>query len=185
MKNQTLFISLVFMVTIFCSCSATKHAQKQERKVVKRVTKAYNINPAIVAELTRNWFPCVPLNADTVTHIDTGYIEIPCPVKEALDLGYEDGSTTTSPPAPAQQIKYVRIPVEGKTITITRIIEDSAKIKTIQNEYETRLKSKDKELSTLSKSNKKIKTWRDIFLGGSLFALLLIIAAIAYLAKRK
>lgn len=117
------YIKLVLAAALLCGCYTEKKAQKQVDKAVKH-------QPEIAAETLRKAFPCIT-KVDTVVKIDTGYdfIEIQCPdtpqpvVK--VDTVIIDRKTKEKVYLTG---KIVRVGAPKETITITKLVKDSAEI---------------------------------------------------------
>ena len=121
------------------SCYNTKTA-------IKQTNHALVFFPAVVAKIARTAFPCISLKSDTViTNIDTVVI-VDCPdfkEPDSVQIKVHDtvkiGRTTIKVP--------VTLPI--RTITILKVVEDSAKIKMLQSGIDAR----DLTIAKLQKDN--------------------------------
>lgn len=111
----------LFALILLSSCYTAKKAEKQLGKAIQEF-------PAMAAEKTRDRFPCIT-TAETV-RTDTVYelIDVECPPSDfktvyslKTDTLYKDRVTVLKG---GKQTVYV----PGKTTTVTKVIEDSAKI---------------------------------------------------------
>lgn len=96
----------IILCLILFSCSAEK-----------KLNKIYVNNPNLVAEKTRDWFPCVTTKMDTTFNIVDSLIYIECPT---VKTRYKTDTIFSTVKVP------VNMPV--KYIYIKQKVEDNAKI---------------------------------------------------------
>jgi hypothetical protein len=105
--------NLLILIILFTSCNTAE----------KLTYKAISKDRAKVAEITRKEWPCVVTAADTTYRIDTLYdlIEVQCP-----DTLIRVDSFETAVRVPV----YIKVPLarEVRTVTVVKLVEDSAKI---------------------------------------------------------
>lgn len=117
------YIKLVLAAALICGCYTEKKAQKQVDKAIKQ-------KPKIAAETLRKAFPCIT-KIDTVVKVDTGYdfIEIQCPDQiepvTKIDTIVINKVTKNKVYLPG---KIVKVGAQKETITITKLVRDSAEI---------------------------------------------------------
>mgnify|MGYP003434116604 CR=1 FL=1 len=135
--------------------------------------KAISKDRAKVAEITRKEWPCVTVKSDTSYRTDTitDIITVQCPDTIAVRIDSFGVYQAVKVPV------YIKVPVEGtiQTITVTKTIEDSAKITVLQTHV-------DKLKKTVSKKSTFVAVGWSI--AGVLF-LLLVIAIILLLRTIK
>ena len=134
-------------------------------KALKGLKKANYKHPAVVAEFTRQLFPCINGKVDTIVKVDTTYefIEIACP-----DVQNDIDTTIITKHNPIRFVtKKVLIP--SKTIYITKKVEDSAKISILTAEIAD-LKANN---AKLSESYATRKMWLYSFLKALIVSLLI------------
>lgn len=106
----------ILIILFFVSCSSAE----------KLTYKAMSKDKAKVAEITRKEWPCTTTNIDTAYKIDTLYdlIEVQCP--DTIRYIVDSFETVTAVRVPV----YIKVPIASpiQTITVTKTIEDSAKI---------------------------------------------------------
>lgn len=112
-------IKYLFIILFLGSCYTPSKAKKD-------LNKANDKFPDIVAKFTRDQYPCIDKKIDTAYSIDTlyEYINVECPpLFPTIDTFYKTNTLYKN--------KIVRqlVAVPQRTITITKSIEDSAKIK--------------------------------------------------------
>lgn len=117
------YIKILLVAAILCGCYSEKKAQKQIDKAVQK-------RPEVAAESLRKAFPCMT-KVDTIVKIDTGYdfIEIQCPeIPEPVtkvDTIIINKGTKEKVFLPG---KIIRVGAPKETITITKLVRDSAEI---------------------------------------------------------
>lgn len=104
---------LLILIILFTSCNTAE----------KLTYKAISKDRAKVAEITRKEWPCTTTKADTTYRTDTLYdlIEVQCP-----DTLIRVDSFETAVRVPV----YIKVPIqrEVRTVTVIKLVEDSAKI---------------------------------------------------------
>lgn len=139
MKKISSLIALI-SVLILVSCHTTRKAQNQ----LKSVMKYY---PELVANVCKDSFPCVISKIDTVTSVEYDFVEIQCP-------GYETAKKDTIHVTHTKIIKGPAVIVtEQKTNNITKLIKDSASIRSCELE----LISCNKKCNDLTAENLKLQ----------------------------
>ena len=123
MKKYLMIIQTILLTISLFGCYTTNKSQKA-------LNKAYKRYPYEVATFTREKFPCIVTEADTVYQYDTSYdfIEVLCP--EQQDQANDTVYLTKNVKSVLQKTKYktIALPEKTKTITIVQKVEDSAKI---------------------------------------------------------
>ena len=129
MKNYLKTIQTILLMISLFGCYTPKKSEKS-------LNKAYNHFPSEVAKFTRNKFPCIVTNADTIYHTDTSYdfIEVNCP--NQIDQVNDTVYLTKNVKSVLQKTKYKTLALPQKTqyVTIVKRIEDSAKIFVMAND---------------------------------------------------
>lgn len=138
----------IWLVLILSACYGVKKAQKQ-------VGKALLYHPEIVAQIARNAFPCYNVKFDTIINDKLVYIDCPAAIHDSIIIKGRDTIKLNF-------TKYVKVPYSLPQITIFKSIEDSAKIKILQEQI-YRLTTNENILTyKISHKNKLIK-WLIIF----------------------
>jgi len=116
--NKYLLLALVCLG----SCNTPKHIEK-------KLNKFDLAHPEVVAKFTRDKYPCIDKPIDTITKIDTAYVdvEVECPPQETTYVSKID---TLVVKGKSVVIKN-RVPLPQHTITITKLVKDSAEIKVL------------------------------------------------------
>ena len=105
-----------------------------QKKALKDLNKANDLQPKVVADYVREHFPCTI--KDTILKIDTSYqyVTILCPSTDPLEIKGEESIVDTiyidKVVTKINTIKKV-VAIPSKTITITKYYEDSAKLKSL------------------------------------------------------
>ena len=168
-----IIMAVTAVAAYLCSCSLAKRA-------AKHIEKAYKLDPATVAKIARDKFPCTELlKTDTLTEVTDSIIYVDCPDNNGSD--YADGQIrhdTLLIRGVSGQIRIpVHIPIQTKTIF--KYFEDSAKILLLNSD----LKVNGKIIKDLTDGNTKLKSklnwWRGFAAIGII--LLLISAFLNYL----
>jgi hypothetical protein len=125
MKN--IIILFATATTLLISCYTPNKATKQ-------ATKAIDKFPANVLPIFRGKFPCITLDVDTVYNWYDTTIFVDC---SGIILPYtKDSLSWNKKNDTIKQISIVKKIISLPQITITKIIEDSSKIKEIKLELE-------------------------------------------------
>ena len=115
-----LFVVIIFL-TLLTSCS-----KYTELTATKDVNRAYVNHPKVVAKIARDAFPCIEKKNDTLINYRDSLVYIECPeISTATPIDYLGTDTVV-----ITKSKTVRVPIYMpiKTVTVTKFIEDSAKI---------------------------------------------------------
>ena len=142
MKFMKKILSLIVLISalILMSCHTTRKAQNQLKSVMK-------YHPELVSNVCKDSFPCVTSKIDTVTNVEYEFVEIQCP-------GYETAKKDTIHVTHNKIIKGPAVVVtEQKTNNITKLIKDSASIKS----YELELKACNKKCNDLTAEKYKLQ----------------------------
>lgn len=146
----------LFAILILSSCYSAKKAEKQLNKAITEF-------PAMAAEKTRDRFPCIT-TAETI-RTDTVYelMEVECPENEfktvysrITDTLYKDRVTVLKQ---GKQVVYV----PGKSTTVTKVIEDSAKIYLAEDKVKS-LQAVVSELEAKNSGKRSLIWWLIILL---------------------
>lgn len=117
-------IKYILIVCVLGSCYTSNKAKKQ-------LNKANDKFPDVVAKFTRDQYPCIDKKIDTAYSIDTlyQYINVECPpLFPTIDTFYKTNTLYKN------RIVKQLVAIPQRTITITKSIEDSAKIKLMASE---------------------------------------------------
>jgi hypothetical protein len=149
----------------------------------KLVTKAYKKDPVYVADWTRTKFPCVTGDSVVTMQTDTVYdfIELECPEYFIMPLQGDSFKIHAEvKPKTLTTGRFIptkfSIPRPVQTITITKKVEDSAKIFLMQNAV-AKCDNLNKELTIKLKRSQKFNMWMVIAL--------LLAGGVIYLLSRK
>lgn len=178
---RAMFITMLIAALIgMVSCSKyTEQVAETQSK------KALVYHPKVIAKIARDAFPCIEKKVDTVITQKDSLIYIDCPdITNGTATDYAGVDTiykTVTKVTPGKTIKVpVYLPV--KTITIEKKIEDSAKIKQLNDglmaSVNETAKANEKVEALQNKIEKKNK-WLWIF-----FIAFLVSAAVNYLQFR-
>lgn len=96
-------------------------------KATKQVGKALLHHPEIVATIARGAFPCTVVKVDTIINDRLITIDCPATVYDSVVIRGRDTVRTTA-------TKFLKVPYSLPQITIYKSIEDSAKIKLLQDQ---------------------------------------------------
>jgi hypothetical protein len=144
--NKIKFI--IFAATLAgCSKYTTDEA-------IKQLNKANDLQPKTTANFVKERFPCNP-RTDTIinTQTDYKYMEVICPPKDSIveDTIYLDKIVNKTNYKTITKV----VGVPTKTITVTKYITDSAKLKSINIEYTQTIA----ELKNCAGKNEKKSEW--------------------------
>jgi hypothetical protein len=139
----------LLIVLLLSACYGSKKAEKQ-------VGKALYYHPEIVATIARNAFPCYNVKVDTITNDKLIYIDCPAAIHDSVII---QGHDTIK----LKFTKFVKVPYSLPQITIYKSIEDSAKIKLLQNQIYKLTTNENILTYKISNKNKVIK-WLIIFI---------------------
>lgn len=139
----------LFILVVLSACYGSKKAEKQ-------VGKALYYHPEIVATIARNAFPCYNVKIDTITNDKLIYIDCPAAINDSVIIkGYDTIKLRFT--------KFVKVPYNLPQITIYKSIEDSAKIKLLQDQV-YRLTTNENILTYKISNKNKIIKWFIIFI---------------------
>lgn len=114
------YLRLALLLICLGSCN-TPH------RIAKKLNKFDLAHPEVVAKFTRDKYPCIEKPNDTITKIDTTYIdvEVECPPQDTFIIEKKDTIIVKGKPI----IVKKKVPLPQQTITITKLVKDSAEIK--------------------------------------------------------
>ena len=123
---------LIPVLILLISCNPSRKLDKLNKK-----------HPELLANFCRDTFPCVTSKVDTVTYIEYDFVEVQCPGLESAkkDTIWLTKNKTNIIKGPAVVV------TEYKTNTITKLVKDSAEIKSCELEV-IRLNEKCKEITS-------------------------------------
>jgi hypothetical protein len=153
-RTLALIIALAAALWLILCMQSCYTPKKAERKLAKALDK----QPATVAVFTRKAFPCITKGSDTVynTNYDTTIVvEVQCPdsTKATEYFTVHDTAFFNN-----VIIRKVPVTVTLPARTITKYIEDSAKIFTMTN-IANRLQSEKDDLQKRLNRSDKTKMW--------------------------
>jgi len=132
------YLILLLIAVTTWSCNPSEKLDKLNKK-----------HPELLANFCKDTFPCVTSKIDTVTKIEYDFVELQCP-------GYEPGNIDTIW-LTHNKTKFVTGPTivatEYKTNTITKVIKDSAAIRSCEFTV-TELNNK---LNEINEKNRKLE----------------------------
>lgn len=113
------------LMMLICSCNPTQRAINKVNAVNKR-------HPEVLANFCRDTFPCVTSKIDTVTTVEYDFVEVQCP-------GYDyDNALVDTVWLTFSKTQLIEGPTviatEYKTNTITKVVKDSAAIRSCELE---------------------------------------------------
>jgi hypothetical protein len=160
------YLILLLIAVTTWSCNPSRKLDKLNKK-----------HPELLANFCKDTYPCIITAIDTVTNIEYDFVEVQCPGYENVvkDTIWLIKNKTNFIKGPAVVV------TEYKTKTITKIIKDSAAIKSCELEV-IRLTEKCKELSSQNVKLENKVTTKNRWIMWLLVTLLLMI--IANLLKR-
>ena len=117
--------SLIVLISalILLSCHTTRKAEKQVKSAMKH-------HPEVLAKFCKDTFPCTISKIDTVTNVEYDFVEIQCPGYEdyLIDTIWLNNSKTQIIDGPTVIVR------QNKTNTITKLVKDSAAIRSCELE---------------------------------------------------
>lgn len=144
-------VLLILLALLWATCNLT--ACYSPKKADKQVSKALAYYPEKVAKIARNAFPCTNTQNDTIIVSKDTVIEVPCPddYHDVQNIVHDTVQTKV------YQNKIVKVPVTLpiKTVTITKLVEDSAKIYMLSQAYDEVSAKKDEEKLRADKAEDK------------------------------
>lgn len=136
-----------------------------QNKALKAVKKANFKHPEVVAEFTRQNYPCIDGRIDTLVKYDTSY--------EFIEIDCGDAGPQVDTPIIMIQTKFryitKKVAIPSKTVYITKKVEDSAKISILTAQIANLKADNDK----LSQTAAKRKIWLYSFLKALIVSILL------------
>ena len=122
MKKISSLIALI-SVMILMSCHSTKKAENQVKSAMKH-------HPEVLAKFCHDTFPCTISKIDTVTNVEYDFVEIQCPGYEDyhIDTVWLNNNKTQIIDGPTVVAR------QNKTNTITKLVKDSAAIRSCELE---------------------------------------------------
>jgi len=128
MKKKTIIMKMIkylrwaLVFTLLSGCN-TPH------RIAKKLNKFDLSHPEVVAKFTRDKYPCIEKPNDTITKIDTTYIdvEVECPPQDTFVIEKNDTIIVKGKPTIIK--KKVLLPQHTKTIT--KLVRDSAEMKVL------------------------------------------------------
>ena len=161
------YLILLLIAVMTLSCNPSRKLDKLNKK-----------HPELLANFCKDTFPCVTTKVDTLTNIEYEFVEIQCP---GYELAQKDTIWVTK-----NKTNFITGPAvvvtEYKTKTITKVIKDSAAIRSCELEV-IRLTEKCKELSSQNVKLANKVTAKNRWIMWLIVTLLLMI--IANLLNRK
>jgi hypothetical protein len=160
------YLILLLIAVTTWSCNPSRKLDKLNKK-----------HPELLANFCKDTYPCIITAIDTVTSIEYDFVEVQCPgyenvVKDTIWLTKNKTNFITGPAVVVTQYK---------TKTITKVIKDSAAIRSCELEL-IKLTEKCKELSSQNVKLENKVTTKNRWIMWLLVTLLLMI--IANLLKR-
>ena len=112
--------ALVFALVSGCNTS---------HRIAKKLNKFNLEHPEVVAGFCRDNFPCIEKSNDTIIKTDTAYVdvEVECPPQDTFIIKKNDTIRVEG----KSIIVKKKVPLPQHTITITKVIKDSAEIKVL------------------------------------------------------
>ena len=149
MKNYILL--LLFVAATFSACFTMHRAEQQTQKALIKY-------PVIVAKIARGAFPCILVKSDTIFKVVDTTIWIECPTSNDPIAIINDNTTLVNDSSimfthAHNRVYKVPVTLPMRTITITKTIEDSAKIELLLSYVE----SQNLEVEKLTKINASSK----------------------------
>lgn len=116
------YLRLALLLLFLGSCN-TPH------RIAKKLNKFDLAHPEVVAKFTRDKYPCIEKSSDTITKTDTTYVdvEVECPPQDTIVLEKNDTIIVKGKPI----IIKKKVPLPQHTITITKLVKDSAEMKVL------------------------------------------------------
>ena len=103
-------------------------------RIAKKLNKFDLAHPEIVSKFARDKYPCIDKPIDTITKIDTSYVnvEVECPPQDTIYIDKLKRDTIIV--KGKSVIIKKKVPLPQQTITITKLVKDSAEIKALATE---------------------------------------------------
>ena len=155
------------MALVLClgSCNTTK-------RIEKKLNKFNLVHPETIAKFARDNYPCIVTSNDTISTIDTSYIgvEVDCPTQDTAYITQNDTIIVKGKSSVVK--KQVAIPQH--TITITKLIKDSAEVKVLAVEND-KCKEENERKSKVIEGKSRWIIWLIIALASSTILNILLI----------
>ena len=143
--KKSVFYLILAIVCVICLASCKTASELYNKAKDKDIVK--------VAELARTDFPCTTIKVDSVKTVDTLYktIDVQCP--DTIQYRIDSFETSVAVKVPV----YIKVKVPElvtKTITVTKVVEDSAKIFLLTKkliEKELVISAQDKKIESKNK----------------------------------
>ena len=162
MNYMMKLLSLLSIVILISSCTTP----------AKKLQKAYNNDPVAVAKFCRDKFPCLQIANDTIINTEYQYLEVKC---DNDTITNTDTLFITGKPKTYTITKTKFIATPSKTITITRLIKDSAEVNVLEMRLNECSENSVEVRNKLDRKNDWIK-WLLIILCASLLLNVLFIS---------
>ena len=116
------YLRLALLLVCLGSCN-TPH------RIAKKLNKFDLAHPEVVSKFARDKYPCIEKPNDTITKIDTAYVnvEVECPPQDTLVIEKNDTIVVKGKPI----IVKKKVALPQHTITITKLVKDSAEMKVL------------------------------------------------------
>lgn len=116
------YLCLALVLICLGSCNTPK-------RIAKKLNKFDLAHPEVVAKFARDKYPCIDNAIDTITKIDTTYVdvEVECPPTDTFLVEKKDTILVKG----KSVIVKKKVALPQHTITITKLIKDSAEIKVL------------------------------------------------------
>lgn len=175
--------AIMLLLMLFAMLMGVTSCNKYTPQIAEeQVTKAYVKYTPMVAKKTRGWFPCIDKKVDTVITQKDSLIYIDCPdVSNGTATDYAGVDTIYKTVTKVTPGKTVKVPVylPVKTITIEKKIEDSAKIKQLNDALMQSVNETAKANDTIEKLEAKVTKKNKYLLWGLI--IIIALAALNYL----
>lgn len=131
LSDHTHWLLIFFVLVYFTTCGVILSGCYTPNKAAKQIDHAIDKYPKIAAERTRAHFPCTTTSADTLIFTKDSIVWVDCPDNTPAPANdfFHDTITLTKT-VNKEVLKTIKVPVQlpVKYITITKKVEDSAKI---------------------------------------------------------
>jgi len=176
---RVLMFAFIITACLICIVSMLSGCRSAEKLIGKAMIK----DSDKVADFTRKQFPCIVTKSDTLVLLKDTTILIDCPDEpnRVPSVDYVTPNDTIV----FDKFKVVKVPITlpVRYITITKSVEDSAKIKLLQSEINKQVKKLDAANIVIEKQEKKIKNKGKFIL--TLLGLLLLSLTLNYLQFKR
>jgi len=123
------WVLILITLVYFAACGIALSGCYTPNKAAKQLDHAIDKYPKIAAQRTRAHFPCTTTNADTLVLTKDSLVWVDCP-DPVQPTDYFHDTITLTKLVKSESVKTIKVPVQlpVKYITITKKVEDSAKI---------------------------------------------------------